>query len=164
MIVFSILMLISRANNIRTILSPVDDIFYKPTVSNNLYYDFFADKDAPINATVYNCQAGDTLLYTYIIFNKEDNEAFYHKFAETNKLIESENSFFGYSYYARGKVSSRTFITDDKQSSDIIFIYNSEKGLLVMLYVELESGDIPIINGSDTFDVSYKNSANYPQV
>ena len=136
-IIFSILMLLSRVNMFRRTLELSQSCFYDRTNTANYYTDFFTNATDPKDVKVYDAVIDTEVFYTYIEFTDEENETFYNNHVATNHLEDIGFQLFGYSFVGRGDLSSKTFVLDETASSDVLFFYNSKNGKLVMFYIEM---------------------------
>ncbi|MBR4237507.1 zinc ribbon domain-containing protein [bacterium] len=136
-IIFSILMLLSRVNMFRRTLELSQSCFYDRTNTANYYTDFFTNATDPKDVKVYDAVIDTEIFYTYIEFTQEENQTFYDNHVTANHLEDIGYELFGYSFVGRGDLSSKTFVLDETASSDVLFFYNSKNGKLVMFYIEM---------------------------
>ncbi|MBP5342699.1 zinc ribbon domain-containing protein [bacterium] len=84
----------------------------------------------------------DTKFFSYMkLKDEENNQLFYDKFVSTGYFTKNEYSIFDYEYFARGNLSTKSFVTNPNSASDVIILYSEEKGAIVMLYIEIENMD-----------------------
>ena len=136
-IIFSVLMLLSRVNMFRRTLELSQSCFYERTSVANSYTDFFTNASDPKDVKVYDAVIDTEVFYTYIEFTQEENQTFYDNHVITAHLEDIGFELFGYSFVGRGDLSTKSFVLDETQSSDVLFFYNAMDGKLVMFYMEM---------------------------
>ena len=166
MIVFGIIMSLISLNSFRALVSVPKNHF----AENNYYYSNFFSDPSDENK-VFNfyideisvISSQDSVLYTYIEFSSSDkNNAFYSEYVEGGMFFDSPLKISGYNYMARGDMSTKKFVTDDNASSDVLFLYNYNKGYLVMIYVDMDGEEFSIFD--DPYYINFPVIKEYPEI